>query len=329
MANNIPSITGVKSSLEKIYNNFPDITAGLATVQLKIAQFCGEGGGLYKLYTETWFPSNVRSAFQDVASKLLDVTAGIRGANTKIQDIQAKISDMYWYFDQFDTWAFTQAVAGAAANQWAQEALSRLKNIRDGVGEDFAKIAQTAESWGAWGRDRANEFTVGKVNEAANVLRGEAANAYATLRSEADAKLTQAKQYVDQKVAGILDLAKQDASSKANAALAAANQNLNTRASDIDKQLADIIGKLGKVDQRETDLENKLPLATDALNRRIDEANQSATDKANAALAAANLNIQGVRDKVTSELDNHDDRIRKIEMEIEKVAPVLARLPSL
>jgi hypothetical protein len=116
---------------------------------------------------------------------------------------------------------------------------------------------------------------------------------------------------------------------KANAALEAANQNI----SNVDAKLAAMISDR---DGRVADLENKLPLTTAALNQRIDEANQTATDKANAALAGANQNLATARDKLESEIADLQEakndlqaRVRKMEAEIEKVAPVLARLPKI
>lgn len=113
-----------------------------------------------------------------------------------------------------------------------------------------------------------------------------------------------------------------EAKDRANAALAAANQNI----SGVDARLAKMIEDSNG---RTTELENKLPLTSAALNKRIDEAEQAATDKANAALAAANENIVKVKDDLNSKASDLDARLHKMEIEVEKVAPVLARLPAL
>jgi chromosome segregation ATPase len=116
---------------------------------------------------------------------------------------------------------------------------------------------------------------------------------------------------------------------KANAALAAATEN----ARQFDAKLAEMIAG---TNGRTTELENKLPLTTAALNKRVDESNQAATDQANAALAAANENITSVRTdledrlrietQLTSELKSRMDRM---ELQIDKVAPLLAKIPKL
>jgi hypothetical protein len=111
------------------------------------------------------------------------------------------------------------------------------------------------------------------------------------------------------------DPIKAEATDRANAALAAANQNISA----VDARLAAMIESSSG---RTTDLENELPRTTAALNKRIDQANQAATDQANAALAAANQNILTTKAEL-------DQRVRKLEVEIEKVAPVLARLPKI
>lgn len=362
----ISPIGAIQSIISSAQSGLNNISSGLASVQSRIAGFCGQGGGLYKLYTEEWFTSSVRSAFQDVASKLLSVCSDIRSANGHVQAVSARLGEINTKLTDFDAWAYTQAIIGANAQALAQNAQARLKNIRDRVGDEWASISGWVENRaGAYRDDAVNKATASLVNYAAQVdnwANSEVRprlNALEAFKTSVESKLP--KRTAAEQAAYFQDLARPayektweffvqnslwnlrnkmegslewdpiaaEAKSRANEVLEATNQNLNTSMARFDAKVAEIIDNLGKVDKRSSDLENQLPLTTDALNRRIDEANQSATDKANAALAAANLNIQGVRDKVTGELDDHDSRIRKIEMEIEKVAPALSRIPSL
>lgn len=127
--------------------------------------------------------------------------------------------------------------------------------------------------------------------------------------AQGDSNTLSQAQSMDQ---GVLSQAAEDAKAKANAALAAANQT-----------------------------------TTDKAAATLNAAKQDAANKANAALAAANQNISAVQKQVedtmaaqydnlsarVTKLDDSDAqlaaRIRNLEVQVEKVAPVLGRMPKL
>jgi len=234
--------------------------------------------------------NNLLQWAQDSQAKIVDAQAKAAAAVKRLDDLKNRVGDDYQGVVSIASdWATLKAnQALAAANQNISAVTTRLDNIKNRTGDDWANIKAQIESTAVAERPLWTNYADGQAGRAINT-------------------------------------ASADATEKANAALAAANQNI----SDLDAKLA---AKIDSSDGRIGDLENKFPLTTAALNKRIDDANQASTDKANAALAAANQNLATLQDKLTADESTVSDlkaRVSKLETEINKVAPILARIPKL
>jgi hypothetical protein len=205
----------------------------------------------------------------------------------------------------------------------------------------FAYLEQRA---GEYADDRRNQATAWVT---ANVLP--IANAAKTTADTVSGKLTTLTSDFTTFKASVPGVADAAAVLRANAAVAAANAN----ASKLDAELARLIDSLTlrvgtgesgltgvkrTLDEFRTAIAVKvdgltgkvdlMPETTAALNRRIDQVEKVATEQANAALAAANENILtklSPMEELTTSLKTRMDRM---ELQIDKVAPILAKIPK-
>ena len=268
-----------------------------------------------------------------------------------------------------------------AANKLNDFSIS-YDNVAGAVDEKLNNLLQ-------WAQDSQAKIVDAQANAAAAIKR-----------------LNDLKNRVGDDYQGVVSIASDWATLKANAALNAANQNIaqvqmdlnnaiasKVSQSDVDARVAAIINS--SVDPRLTNLEYQLPLTTQALDKRIsaleawgaqipsqddlaayfknlarpsndgtwqfylqnslwnfrnkqagslewDPIHKEATDRANEALAAANQNIQkkldaanqtiaALQDNLTTDegtISHIIARVQKLEAEMNKVAPILAKLPS-
>jgi len=289
-------------------------------------------------------PANdIDTALYDVADALLTAANKLNDLNTTFDNLNGAVDTK---INQLLQWASDSRAQIADAQAKAAAAVQRLNDLKNRVGDDYQGVVSIASDWATLKSNQAlaaanqnmgtaRDALQGQIDSARDDLNGvmtrldniknrtgdDWANIKAQIESTSVAERPLWTDYTDSALAQ----AKSDATDKANAALAAANQNI----SDLDAKMAD---KINNSDGRIGDLENEFPLTTAALNKRIDDANQASTDKANAALAAANQNIATLQDKLTADESTVSDlkaRVSKLETEINKVAPILARIPKL
>jgi chromosome segregation ATPase len=289
-------------------------------------------------------PANdIDTALYDVADALLTAANKLNDLNTTFDNLNGAVDTK---INQLLQWASDSRAQIADAQAKAAAAVQRLNDLKNRVGDDYQGVVSIASDWATLKSNQAlaaanqnmgtaRDALQGQIDSARDDLNGvmtrldniknrtgdDWANIKAQIESTSVAERPLWTDYTDSALAQ----AKSDATDKANAALAAANQNI----SDLDAKMAD---KINNSDGRIGDLENEFPLTTAALNKRIDDANQASTDKANAALAAANQNIATLQDKLTADESTVSDlkaRVSKLETEINKVAPILDRIPKL
>ncbi len=197
--------------------------------------------------------------------------------------------------------------------------------------------------------DRENNFEANVLPQTKAALEGKINEAKQGATDKANAALQAANQNTAQAVATLQSQLDRSATDKANAALEAAKRDATSK---VDAAAAALRNQFDGIATSKSDsalqmANQNIQAARQDLQAKIDQANQGATDKANAALQAANSNIQNVKqtiqDQVGIQFGNLDSRLTRaenleadlkarvlrLEAQIEKVAPVLEKMPKI
>jgi ABC-type transporter Mla subunit MlaD len=259
-----------------------------------------------------WFGGTIRGAFMSMATQIHGVMEDMNHAAAKIDELDATLNA---YFAHIEDWAgqvnaFAAGVPGqieAKAQELRTDATTKVQELRD------------------------------RVDTQVTHLSGVITNVYDAIPGMIDAKVQELRDRVDTQVTHLSGVITNvhDAFNVRVGGLEQFNLDLGPKIKDLQNFDAKLAEMIAGSNGRTTELENKLPKTTEALNKRVDEANQAATEKANAALAAANENITTVRTELedrlrietqlTSDLKRRMDRM---ELQIDKVAPLLAKIPK-
>lgn len=357
MALNINPLDGMYNAISIVRTGIGGIGTGLAGI---INNKYVSGGLFDMIFDIKQAQGNVFSAMSTVMSKIVELDTTLNGWLAALNGIPQKIEDRAaaYVLDANTRLANIRAGVGdeiAAVNArcaaYVADANQRLANIRAKTGAEWTSMTQAFPTF-AYLEQRAGEYADDRRNQAtawvtANVLP--IANAAKTTADTVSGKLTTLTSDFTTFKASVPGVADAAAVLRANAAVAAANAN----ASKLDAELARLIDSLTlrvgtgesgltgvkrTLDEFRTAIAVKvdgltgkvdlMPETTAALNRRIDQVEKVATEQANAALAAANENILtklSPMEELTTSLKTRMDRM---ELQIDKVAPILAKIPK-
>lgn len=264
--------------------------------------------------------NNIDVVLYDVANALLTAANRLHDFSISYDNVAGAVDTK---INQLLQWASDSRAAITDAQTKAAAAIKRLDDLKARAGDDYQGVVSIASDWATLKANAALAAANQNIAQVRDDLQG-VTNRLDNIKNRTGDDWANIKAQIESTSVAERPLWQQDATDKANAALAAANQNI----SDLDGRMAD---KINSLDGRTGNLENQFPLTTAALNKRIDEANQASTDKANAALTAANQNIASLQGKLTTDEGTIADlkkRVSTLETEINKVAPILDRIPK-